>query len=488
VEFAQRLFQARSYLNRHDLEGHSADIDVSGPARGTTRDFLALQDTMAGKAVKGLNRLRANANLNFRMAHTQIGNSELISQVNSRLVLQAVRTAQPTYRAAVARSTGLKPATVTAIVNDLIKKRMLQEVGGPVDRERFGRPPLMLEVNGDFKRILAVDLEPDRIRVAITNILLGNLVYQEERIDRFAAPGIILPALLKLCKSVLGDLPRRGILGAGVSLPGLIDAKRGVLISSTNMPQWHNVPVCDVLHKTFKIPVWSERSLHLAALYEDWTNPNSSYETTLVLSLRTGVGLGLIHGGHLYVGNMGFDGEIGHTVIDINGKPCECGSRGCLETFVSASAICERAREILTVGGGQGLRRQLDSGKELTPELIYGLAKNGDPDCAAIVREVGRYLGIATANMINLLAPHQVVICGSIDTADELLMDAVRAEVERRALPRTREKTELRLAREKDRLPLLGAAVLVARQLFTLPTLSHNTNELRHAARRLVRH
>src|SRR5438552_14091055 len=106
------------------------------------------------------------------MSTSQIGNSELISAVNSRLVLQAVRIMQPTYRAAVARQTGLKPATVTSIVNDLIGSRMLRETADPSrESARWGRPPLMLEVNADVKHILAVDLEPDRIRVALTNLL-----------------------------------------------------------------------------------------------------------------------------------------------------------------------------------------------------------------------------------------------------------------------------------------------------------------------------
>src|SRR5438552_3282480 len=105
------------------------------------------------------------------MGKSQIGNSALISTVNSRLVLQAVRVMQPTYRAAVARQTGLKPATVTSIVNELIDDQMLREAALPARNARWGRPPLMLQVNPDVKRILAIDLEPDRIRVALTNIL-----------------------------------------------------------------------------------------------------------------------------------------------------------------------------------------------------------------------------------------------------------------------------------------------------------------------------
>src|ERR1700722_6504126 len=96
---------------------------------------------------------------------SHIGNSKLISAVNCRLVLQAVRVMQPTYRAAVARKTGLKPATMTSIVNELIELKMLREIENPTVPARWGRPPLMLELNRDVKRVLAIDLEPDCIRV-----------------------------------------------------------------------------------------------------------------------------------------------------------------------------------------------------------------------------------------------------------------------------------------------------------------------------------
>ncbi len=419
------------------------------------------------------------------MSASQIGNSELISQVNNRLVLQAVRVMQPTYRAAVARKTGLKPATITVIVNELLAQKLLIEAPDEVNNDRWGRPPLMLAVNGNVKRILAIDLEPDRIRVALTNILVEDLIYTEKFIDRFSKPDAILASIFALCDQVLASAKRKELLGVGVSLPGLLDMASGTLISSTNMPQWQNVPVQALLQKRLKAPVQIERALHLASLYEEWSNPQPPEHTRLVISLRTGVGASLMTAGQLYVGNQGFDGEIGHTVIDCDGKPCECGSRGCLETFVSASAICERAMAAISEGRGKAIKAQMEAHEPLTPELIYRLAKEGDPDSAAIVRDVGRYLGIATANMINLLAPHEVVISGSIDLADELILGAIRAEVERSALPRTREKTTLRLAREKDRVPLLGAAVMVARQIFALPQLSHNT-DLTQASQQVI--
>lgn len=416
---------------------------------------------------------------------SRIGNSNLISEVNSRLILQAVRVMQPTFRAAVARRTGLKPATVTVIINDLLKKRMLREVNAPARVAGFGRPPLMLEVNADAKCILAVDFEPDRLRVVLTDLSLRELAYREQLVDRFSEPQAILNQMLKLCQQVLGVTPLGKVLGAGLSLPGMIDPEKGVLISSTNLPKWRDVPIREFMQRKLKIPLRVERSVRLAALYENWASLHLEEQTTLIISLRTGVGFSMINRGQLYVGTGGFDGEVGHTIVDINGKPCECGSRGCLETFVSATAICERANQAMSTSHGSRLKQAVSAGDPLTPELVYKLALEDDPACVSIVRDVGRYLGIATSNLINLLAPSEVVICGAIDMADELILDAVREQVNRSALPRSREKTVVRLAREKEKLPLLGAAVLIAQQMFALPRLSHGAATSESNARSL---
>lgn len=413
------------------------------------------------------------------MNKTQIGNSDLISTVNNRLVLQAVRVMQPTFRAAVARRTGLKPATVTGIVNDLLAQQILSEAPAAIPSgngelgARWGRPPLMLQVNADAKRIVAIDLEPDRIRVAVTDLLANVLNYQEQAIDRFSEPDVIIKTMLKLAGRAMEDVDRAQLQGVGVSLPGLVDQKAGVLISSTNLPRWRDVPIRDILHKALGVSVQVERSIHLAAIYEKWSDPNHAHRTTLMLTLRTGVGISIMHHGHLLTGRRGFAGEIGHTVVDLNGKPCECGGKGCLETFVSAPAIVARATEMIHQGKCQALVAAMRGKSDLRPELIYKLARRADRDCAQIVKEIGKYLGIAIGNMINLFAPDEVVICGSIDMVEALFLQAVREQVEKSALPRSREGLTIRLAREKDRLPLLGAAVLVAEEMFELPSLQH---------------
>lgn len=411
------------------------------------------------------------------MKNNSIGNSELVSRVNRRLVLHAVRMMQPTFRAEVSRMTRLNPATVTGIVTDLLERNLLREIPAAVESgARGGRPPLMLKVNESYGHILAIDLEPDCIRVAVTNLLVEIVESREQLIDRFSEPAIVLRQIADLCHQVLDavQLQATDLKGVALSLPGLIDRDQGILISSTNLPRWQEVKIGSWIEGQLGVRPRVGRSTHLAAIYEGWSHPAGTDETTLILSLRTGIGLSVLHRGELQVGWGGFDGEIGHTVVDLNGRLCECGSHGCLETFVSASAVTRRVEQLFAQGGGEAIRRSLDTLQEsLRPELVYRLAKDGDPDCVAIVRDVGRYIGIAAANLVNLYAPDRLVLCGAIDTADALILGAVREQIHRQALPKLRDHVKVGLAAAKEKSPLLGAAALIARDFFALPKLRH---------------
>ncbi len=411
------------------------------------------------------------------MEPSAIGNSELITQVNRRLVLQAVRTLQPTYRAEVSRRTNLNPATVTGIVNDLLQMRLLKEVSGETKAPgpSGGRPPMLLELNSAARRILAIDLEPNILRVALVGLNLNIVDYREKVVNRWSQPATVIKQIVQLAEDILGNDNKRRIYGIGLSLPGLIDRDLGILIGSTNMPRWRNVPIRDMLAKKLGQTPKVERTVHLAALHEDWTDTTGELNTKLVLALRTGIGMSLISRGELYLGAGGFEGEVGHTVVDLNGPQCECGNRGCLETFVSTDAINQKVKLAIENGKCQAVSEALADGEILRPELIYGLARDGNEDCAEIVREVGYYVGLAAANLVNLLAPDKLILCGSIDLADELILEAIQEQVQLRSLPQLRDHLKIQLSSALEKSPLLGAAVLVVRDLFELPRLSTYT-------------
>jgi predicted NBD/HSP70 family sugar kinase len=262
------------------------------------------------------------------------------------------------------------------------------------------------------------------------------------------------------------------IIGIGVSLPGTIDVDQGIACSSTNMPNWRNVPVVKGLSDVLGLPVYIARSMHLAALSEKWRRPEIQDRNVLFLVLRTGVGMALLVHGVLYMGATFTDGEIGHTTIDINGNECECGNRGCLETYISSGAIRNRGIDRVRSGKGQQLLEVVGGDvNNITPEVIYELAKNGNPECILMVRDIARYLGQAASNPVQILNPHELVICGSIDLAEDIIVDEINNVLTKRLLEPTAKGLKILLSPFKDRASLLGAGVLVLDDMFDLPTL-----------------
>jgi glucokinase len=212
---------------------------------------------------------------------------------------------------------------------------------------------------------------------------------------------------------------------AGVACAGLIDGERGFLHVSPNMPGWENVPLREIFEQALRCPVVVENDANAAA-YGEWARgAGRGMKNFVCLTLGTGVGGGIIAGGALYRGSTGFAGEIGHAVILADGPVCACGNRGCLEALIGANAIVRRAWEMLRASGGE--RRDWDD--TLTVEALSRAAASGDDVAAAAFAESGRYLGIALANIVHVLAPEGIAIGGGVAGAGELILGPARATV-----------------------------------------------------------
>ena len=144
-------------------------------------------------------------------------------------------------------------------------------------------------------------------------------------------------------------------------------------------------------------------------------------------TLGTGVGGGLILNGKLFHGSTGVAGELGHITVLEDGPVCGCGNKGCLEALASGTAIVRLAKEMLHIFPETVLMDKLDS---LTPEVVFACAKEGDYLAREIFREVGTYLGIAIASVLNMLNPDTVVLGGGVAAAHEFFMPSLLQEVE----------------------------------------------------------
>ncbi|MCS6817371.1 MAG: ROK family protein [Blastocatellia bacterium] len=220
----------------------------------------------------------------------------------------------------------------------------------------------------------------------------------------------------------------------GVGLPGLVNAQTQRVEAAPNLPALVKLNVAEAVAEKVRCPVLIENDANMAAYGEFVCGAARGRAHVIYIAIGTGIGAGLIYEGRLYRGALGFAGEFGHTTVDPDGLPCRCGNRGCLETIASGPNIVRRARERLFRDRSSSLSRLAVPGKgELTPERIAAEALNGDDFSLMILEQTGKWIGIAVANVLNLLNLDMVVLGGGVMVAGELLLNPIIAEVKRRA-------------------------------------------------------
>ncbi len=220
------------------------------------------------------------------------------------------------------------------------------------------------------------------------------------------------------------------VAGIGIGIAGLIDRKNGVIIQSPNISAINGVRLGEIFAKEFSLPVVLENDANAYAYGEKWVGAGKDLDNFIVLTLGTGLGGGLIYKGSLYEGPI----EIGHMVIVPSGRYCTCGNSGCLESYASGRAIVDRAISSLEKGTESLLSKCCDGNiYKITPEVVFKTALEGDNLSREVFREVGQFLGIGVANLINILGLNAVIIGGGLIGGWDMFIEELSKEVHKRA-------------------------------------------------------
>jgi glucokinase len=251
------------------------------------------------------------------------------------------------------------------------------------------------------------------------------------------------------------------IAAVGFGIPSLIDQRSGNAVIAVNLPL-KNIRFGDVMTERLGLPVFVDNDANLAALAEHRAGAARGCSEAVVLTIGTGIGSGLILRDELYRGAIGAGAELGHSVIDLNGPPCQgnCPNHGCIESMASGTALAREALRIAHEQPSSGLGRALAAGRELEGPLVTELAHDGDAAAIEAIELIGTRLGVAIASLVNIFNPEVVVIGGGVVGAGELLLGAARAEMLRRALPPSRDVVEILPAAFGVEAGMIGAAAL----------------------------
>ncbi|MFC9855202.1 ROK family transcriptional regulator [Streptomyces prasinus] len=355
-----------------------------------------------------------------------------IRTANRYEVLRRIIAGSPTSRQELAAATGLSLATVATLVGELLGLGVITEVG--FEDSAGGRPRSLVAVDAAGGALIGVDLAETYVRVELFDLALNVLARAEEEMR----PGENRPdRVVDQVASAVGAVVERAgvesarVLGAGVSVPGQVDRATGVCAYAPNW-DWHDVPLRDLLAERISHPLYLDNPLRACAVAELWFGAARGCGDAVVVNLGTGVGAGLVLGGGVHRGVSDSAGEWGHTTLVLDGRPCHCGDRGCVETYTGAPGIMLNLRE---VSPHSPMLRPGDQ-TATVDALARGVAA-GDPVAVRVLEDTARYVGAGISGLINLFNPEVVVLSSWVAAAfGEPLLDAVCEAVGRHALRR----------------------------------------------------
>lgn len=359
-------------------------------------------------------------------------NIKKMHETNISLVLNVIKANDGISRYEISRLTGLSPSAVSKIVTLLIETGFVSE-DSKKTKNASGRKPIGLSLRDDTHFPIGIEIESDRITGIVIN-LAGEVVRQTfVNISSESSYNDILDKVIDIYSLLSKDFDSEQIMGIGVAIPGLIDVNNGISIFSENLG-WYNVPVREILGKYIHKPIFIEQNIKTVTLGELWYGAGIGKKNVACVRVGSGISVGFVINGSIYKGSNGVVGELGHTVIEIDGNRCKCGGQGCLESYVSTRVLIDKVTE--------GIKNKVFTRVSLNGktrgeilEEIFKAGKGGDRFIQNILDEMGRYLGIGIANIINLFNPEVVIITGGLAKAGELILDSIIRTVKFRIFP-----------------------------------------------------
>ena len=391
-----------------------------------------------------------------------------VRHANLTRTLRHIRTNGPRSRAAIAAATGLHKTTVSSLVEELLTRRLVRELG--MDHSgAAGRPGRGIALSPHIGAI-GIEINVDYLAVHGSD-LAGRTVYEQR--TGFACAGRdverCLDDIAEAARRALAHLAERGVTPIGVTaaVPGLIDVTRGVVVLAPNLG-WHEVPIVDRLSHSLPRRLWIgvDNDANLAALAEHGSGVAAGTDDLIYLTGEVGVGAGVILGGRLLRGADGFCGEIGHMTVDPGGDVCGCGRTGCWETKVGLAALVRR----VTPDAAYGLERgPLPDPQDRVAEVARRLAA-GDRAARHAVTDVGTWLGFGSAILVNLFNPRAIVLGGYLAALAEHIIPAAQAALACRAVANPAARCHFVASRLGFTAAARGAAGVVLDRVIEHPT------------------
>lgn len=309
----------------------------------------------------------------------------------------------------------------------------------------------------DKKYVIGIDLGGTKISGAISD-LQGNILSQHTT-PTLAQEGeeAVLNRIIEVIEKVMSDSDKSSdeIKAIGIGSPGPLDAKKGIIITTPNLP-FKNFALVEPIQNKFGIHTYLDNDANVAAIGEYLFGAGKGTKNMVFVTVSTGIGGGAIINGYIYRGNTSNALEVGHTTLVEDGPRCNCGNYGCAEALASGTAIGKRANEAIE----NGANTSLSNYDKVTSYEVFVEAKKGDKVAVDIIDKCLNYLGICIANIVNTFDPEMVIIGGGVSKAGDIVFDKVKEVVNKRALQAMAEQCKIVPAGLGTDAGVIGAVAL----------------------------
>lgn len=399
------------------------------------------------------------------------GNKQLIRDINKSLIINEIRLNSPVSRTKIGKRLNLGLSTVTYIVDELIKQKVVLE-NGEAD-STGGRRPVNLEFNYDYGYTIGIKIEENCIIAALTNLSARVLIRKKVKYKKNIDSSKVIELIISQIEDLKGEISEeKNILGIGIAVSGLVDKENGCVIYS-GLLNWRNVDIKNGLEKHFNIPVFLDNDVNAYTLAELWQGYGRKVKDFIVISYGAGIGSGIVLNSRLYKGAFGGAGELGHTIVQVEGRLCECGQKGCLEAYASEKFLIDYIKENISTYKDTKIRT-IDS---LSIENISRYAEKGDRLAVDSLKISAKYLGYGILSIVNLLNPSTIILAGEGLRGMNIVLPVVKNIVKNNFFKSHNQKLEVLVSELGDEAWEKGAALLVISELFEMPLYRENKNE-----------
>ena len=393
-----------------------------------------------------------------------------IKNTNKMNVLRYLRLHEEVTKPDIAKQFGYSAPTASKLVDELVADGFAKVVGRGMSTDQGGKRPNLYAFNPMGGAVAALHIGVRGLEAALVN-LGGQILYRvSEKVRPNEETGKLIQKMAASLDFVIGKAKEDGLklLAAGIGCPGLVDFEKGTILSAYGLPKLEGAALGDEMRRRFGVPVWVDNECNNLALAEQWFGEGEMSGTMINLMIEEGIGAGIIIENEMIRGVSYSFGEVGHMVVDRNGRPCGCGNRGCWEQYVSTDALIARIADALD--RSPYIASRIQSPDDITIPLIAQAVREGDAAAREIaVDEMARELAVGIASLVNIFNPNGIILHGSLTPLADALLPALVREVRARALPGPAERAAIRFSSMGRDSHLIGAATLGMKGVFDDP-------------------